>query len=270
MPAIQPARLKLQAAELAAKYDQPVAFVRGLNDLCEFYANRTYRPGVSGESRPSLLQAYHVPAPVLRQFQQEVLLLACATPETGLALCHALWEQPILEYRLLAAGILGGLPIHPPTPVLACLREWIESIPEEQVLQAILQQGTSYLRQHRPEALLELTDGWLDRSQLLNLQAGLRLLQSLADDPAFENLPAIFSRIAALARILPTAVRPDMVSLISTLRRRSPSETAYFLRDNLKAPNNPDTSWLIRQVLDEFPAEIQASLRHELRMVRTS
>lgn len=265
MPAIQPARLKHQAAELALTFDQPATFVRGLEDLCEFYANRAYRPGVSGESRPSLLQAYNVPAPVLRQVQLEVLPLASNSPEAGLTLCQALWAKPILEHRLLAAGILGGLPVTPPAPILACLRSWIESAPEEQMLNALLQHGAAQLRQHRPEALLELAESWLNRSQVLNLQAGLRLLQSLADDPAFENLPAIFTRIAPLSRVQPSAVRPDMVKLIRTLLRRSPSETAYFLRDNLQAANNPDTPWLIRQVVDDFPPNLQTSLRQGIR-----
>jgi hypothetical protein len=34
-----------------------------------------------------------------------------------------------------------------------------------------------------------------------------------------------------------------------------------MLRLNLTTPDNPDTPWLIRQVLDEFPAETQAGLR---------
>ncbi len=34
-----------------------------------------------------------------------------------------------------------------------------------------------------------------------------------------------------------------------------------LLRQNLTAPDNPDTPWLIRQVLDEFPVETQAGLR---------
>jgi hypothetical protein len=265
VPAIQPARLKHQAAELALTFDQPATFVRGLEDLCEFYANRAYRPGVSGESRPSLLQAYNVPAPVLRQIQQEVIPLASAAPEAGLTLCQALWERPILEHRLLAAGVLGGLPVNPPAPIIACLRSWIESAPEEQILNALLQSGSAKLRQRRPESLLDLAESWLNRTQILNLQAGLRLLQSLADDPAYENLPAIFARIASLTRVLPSAVRPDLVSLLRALQRRSPSETAYFLRDNLQAPNNPDTPWVIRQVIEQFAPEIQASLRQEIR-----
>src|SRR5512145_962522 len=110
MPAIQLARLKLQAVELAASFRQPAVFARKLDDLCEFYANRTYRPGVSGESHPSLLKSYNIPAPVLREVQHELTPLAYAEPQATLALCQSLWEEPILEHRLLAAGILGQLP----------------------------------------------------------------------------------------------------------------------------------------------------------------
>ncbi|MFZ6031453.1 MAG: DNA alkylation repair protein [Chloroflexota bacterium] len=268
MPAIQPARLKLQAAELAASFPQPGVFVRGLDDLCEFYANRTYRPGVSGESRPSLLKAYNVPAPVLREVQHALIPSVSADPQAALALCQALWEEPILEHRLLAAGVLGELPPADSAAQVELLRSWIESIPEEQVLTAVLQQGTRQLRQHQPERLLALAEGWLNRTQVLWLQAGLRLLETLAGEPGFENLPAIYTRITSLARTLPAPARSHMVALLRALLRRAPSEAAFFLRDNLKAPNNPDTPWLIRQLLDEFPQEIQNSLRQSLREQR--
>lgn len=268
MPAIQPARLKLQAIELAASLHQPNVFVRRLDDMCEFYANRTYRPGVSGESHPSLLKSYHVPAPVLRQVQQELIPFVNADPQATLALCQALWAEPILEHRLLAAGILGELPPPSSAEQIELLRNWIESIPEDQVLTAVLQQGTRQLRQHKPELLIELAESLLNRSQVLSLQAALRLLETLANEPSFENLPAIYTRVASLARTLPTTVRPNMVALLRTLLRRAPSEVAFFLRDNLQAPNNPDTPWLIRQLLDEFPPEIRDSLRQNLREQR--
>jgi hypothetical protein len=47
--------------------------------------------------------------------------------------------------------------------------------------------------------------------------------------------------------------------------RCSPTEIAYILRQNLSAPDNPDTAWIIRQVLPEFPEPSRSSLRQSLK-----
>jgi len=105
MPAIQPARLKIQAAQLAEKFTDPPAFTLGLNELLEFYADRTYRPGQASDPQP-LLKAYNVPTPVLRQVSKELSKFIVANQDAALALCDALWSKPVLEFRLLAAMVL--------------------------------------------------------------------------------------------------------------------------------------------------------------------
>jgi hypothetical protein len=72
MPAIHPARLKIQAAQLVERFSTPHSFVSRLHDLLDFYANRAYRPGQSGEPHP-LLTAYNVPRPVLHQVERELI-----------------------------------------------------------------------------------------------------------------------------------------------------------------------------------------------------
>jgi len=54
MPAIHPARMKIQVARLGEKIRQPEVFVRELHNLLDFYADRTHRPGQFGEPPPLL------------------------------------------------------------------------------------------------------------------------------------------------------------------------------------------------------------------------
>jgi hypothetical protein len=54
---------------------------------------------------------------------------------------------------------------------------------------------------------------------------------------------------------------------LNALARRSPKETAYFLRQMAEIPNSPDAAWLIRRCLPEFPPEIQPGLRSAAREV---
>jgi hypothetical protein len=92
----------------------------------------------------------------------------------------------------------------------------------------------------------------------------------MIQDPDFENLPAFFRLIHPLVRQAPPALRPDVLDVLATLARRSPQETAYFLRQTLALPNCPDTPWSIRQVLSAFPAEQQKRLRQALRSAESS
>jgi hypothetical protein len=78
-------------------------------------------------------------------------------------------------------------------------------------------------------------------------------------------LPTIFRLITPFLRIAPSRLRPDILAVVRALARISPSETAYLLRQNLTAPDNPDTGWIIRQVLDEFPEDTRAGLKQAMK-----
>lgn len=264
MPAIQPARLRHQAALLVEHFDSPPAFVRSLHHLLDFYADRAHRPGLSGTPLP-LIDAYRVRPPVLRMLQQEMVPRAQADPEAGLALCDALWEEAYLEFRLLAIHVLGQLPPEPPEPVTGRLKAWSQSKMGDQLVTNLLDQGAERLRRENPQAVLEMAEAWLADSNLFQQRLALRILLPLIQDERFQNLPVFFRLIQPLARVVPASLRPDLLDLLIALAHRSPQETAYFLRQSLTMSNNPDTPWLIRQSAAEFPPELQESLRAAVR-----
>lgn len=266
MPAISPARLKQQAALLSEHFDDPAAFVRSLHHLLEFYAERVHRPGQAGEP-PPLLSAYKVRLPVLRQIVLELAPLAEADPQAGLALCDALWEQPVLDFRLLAAGLLGKIPCADPEPPLARIQAWIRPDVEARLVDTLFNQGIACLRKQQPVILVELAEAWLDEKDLFYQQLGLRLLVPLIQDPDFENLPVFFRLIHDLTRSSPARLRPDVLDILEALARRSPTETAYFLRQTAAMPNSPTAAWFIRQSLAAFPAATRESLRQVSRAI---
>ena len=79
MPAINPARLKQQAALLADHFDSPAAFVRSLHHLLDYYSERVQRTGQAGVM-PTLLPAYRVRPQVLRLVLQELSVLKLLLP----------------------------------------------------------------------------------------------------------------------------------------------------------------------------------------------
>jgi hypothetical protein len=260
MPAIQPARLKKQTADLAAKFNQPSLFVRELRALLDLYTDHTQRQGQAGEPSP-LLDSYNTPPPVMRLVWRELTHVIKLHPANILPLCDALWAEPNYDLQVLAARLLGQVPIEPAGPVLDRLQSWVRSGLDRHLLDGLLEYSLVKFHQDAPDQVLELVTAWL-ASPDLNLQhAGLRALLPMLESSGTGRLPAIFRLLTPFLRIAPSRLRPDILAVLTALANSSPSETAYLLRQNLSAPDNPDTAWLIRQVMGEFPKETQAGLR---------
>jgi hypothetical protein len=268
VPAIQPARLRQQVALLAEQFDDPPAYIRSLHLLLDFYSDRARRPGKTGKPGP-LLNAYNVRSPVLRMLVQEMSPLIQENPAGGLALCDALWAEAYLEFRLLAAMLLGQIPLEPAEEITDRLKSWITTDVEFFLIEALLNYGVERLQRERPQVFLDLIESWMESTKTFPQQLGLRALVRMINDPTFENLPVFFRLIQPLCLAAPAVLRPDLLDVLSALARRSPGETAFFLRQSLMFPDAPDTPWLIRQNLSRFPVELQSSLRLAMREAET-
>lgn len=264
MPAIQPVRLKTQAARLAQLFTEPRAFSRALSMLMEEYADRTHRPGQAGEPSP-LLPSFNTPPPVLRQVWLEILPLISLSPQAALSLSDTLWLQPSLEHRLLASDILGQLPAEYQAEVIHRVHLWTREGIEDRLVEALLERSLVRLCSQSPQAVSALAQNWLASAELLHKQLGLRLLYVMASDNSFADLPIIFRLLSPLLRIAPPLLRPDIISLVNRLIDRSAPEVAYLFHQSLTSTDNPDTAWLVRQVIAGLPPELQAGLRDVIR-----
>lgn len=264
MPAINPARLKKQAADLAARCNDPLTFVRHLHKLLDQYSDHTHRKGQAGEPSP-LLATYNAPPQVMRTVWLELSMQIKRDPGITLSLCDALWTEPNYDFHLLASRLLGSYSVNPPDPVVGRVQEWVCQTSEEGILDEILQFALINLKRDAPEMLVELVSKWLESRNLCLQQAGLRVLIILVDQPGSEHLPTVLHMMTPYVRSAPARLRPDVLAVLTALAHCSPSETAYLLRQNLSAPDNPDTAWIIRQVIDEFPLETRLSLRQDLK-----
>lgn len=264
MPAISPARLKIQTAQLAKVFSEPVAFVRYLHLIFDQYADRTYRHGQSGEPLPLIL-AYRVKPPVLKQILMELSPLTTAEPQQALALCDALWEQPYLEFRLLAASLLGQIPPVPPEPIISRIQAWIQKGTDAKLIDAMITKGTIRLKQENLPIVIRLAENCLSSKDRHLQKIGLQLLLTVIQDPRVENLPPIFTLIQPLVRSSHHDLRPELIDILQAFAQRSPKETAFFLQQTIDLPNSPDAPWNTRQVLSKFPLDLQSNLRIILR-----
>lgn len=260
MPAIQPAILRQQSALLAEHFNDPPAYKREFHHLLDFYADRSRRLGQAG-TPPPMISAYHVRPPILRAVLKELGPLIDADPDAGLQLCDTLWEEPYLEFRLLAAMMLGQMPTHPPERILQRLKTWILPDLEFYLIEALMQHGLQRLRAEQPQSIVRLIQEWLEQKNPFYKQLGLRALLPLIDHPDFQNMPVFYRLIQPLTIAVPTGLRPDLLDVLKALANRSPQETAFFLQQSLSMPDSKDTAWLIRQSLKHFPDDLQRSLK---------
>jgi hypothetical protein len=264
MPAIQPARLKHQTAHLAAVFEQPEEFQKALVNLLNFYADHTHRAGQIVVPLP-LLEAYQVPGPVLREIIFELKPIARAKPQATLQLSQYIWQEPILECRLIASALIGQIPPFPPEKPAQLIQEWLETKPENRILQTLIDQGMSRLRREQTLFYLEMVKEWLSRSSFDHRRYGLWALYYLAIDPDYRNLPEIYYLLIPFLRSIPNELRPDILNILQNLAHHAPQETAYFLKQNLNRSDASDIIWLTRQLIQEFPQPIQENLRESLR-----
>lgn len=260
MPAISPARLKRDAANLFSRLGDPQAFDRALEDLFEFYADRTYRPSRSGKPAP-LLPAYHVPKPVLRELNLGLTSYAAEAPEAALKLAGRMWSHGMYEYMLLAVQIVAALPNEYSEAGVRLLRSWIHATSDESLLEAIFQ----VCAVKAPAQTLEYAGVLLESEVPGEAASALIGLTALAKDSDEALLPGVYK---LLGRILEN---PDLEksvrthSLVRALAVRSPAETAYFLRQYYLVSMRPQVGRMLRQSLPLFPEPLRGDLRKVLR-----
>ena len=265
MPAIQPAKLKIQISELAETYNQPDIFIGNLINLFESYADRTRRKGVVVSSA-SLLNTLGVPPQIIHLLIINIKDIANKNPAATLYICDHLWKIPYVEYRLVTAQLINSLPKEYVPEILDRIEGWKTGTFDETTARLILEQGLSTLIKNDPDNIFKIIEAWLESSKPVDHQFGILLLEIIVKNKDFENNPRAFRFITPFIRQTPREIRSLMPSLISELAIKDPQETAYILLEAMQASDNPDAGWLIRQTINQFPNEIKSNLREALRL----
>jgi hypothetical protein len=266
MPAIDLARLKKQTAQLADVFGEPATFLRELQEILEFYVNRSLRSQSVAPS--SVLPTYRTPVVVLRQIEKEIGPVAEKQPILALELADALWDEGWLETRLLAAFLLGRIPPQEER-LLARLTAWTQAVRDPEVRAALLTTSLTRLRRETPDLFLVLVREWLHPARQRMWSNGVQALVPLISSPEFDNLPPIFEIVEPIIKASPATLQYDLQELILTLYQASPDETTYFLQQILKGTKSPLPAVALRRMAPELPTELQSSLREMIRQTKT-
>lgn len=265
MPAIQPSRLRQQAAALGNLFKQPARFRSGLRDLFEFYANRAHRIA-QGAAVHTLLPFFEIPPAVIRQVENELDPLCQADPQASLELADCLWADPYLEVRRLAVYLLSQAPVTPTDLVKERLITWITPTLDKTLLDALLSQGAGRLRRSHPEDWWGIIKSWLANPEIKTQALGLRALAAMVPDEAFHSLPAVFTAISPFVYPPNILLQDELLDVLKSLAQRSPAETVYFLKQVLAMGPDPRVPRLVRRCLPYLKEVHQSSLRAALRV----
>ncbi len=263
MPAIDLARLRKQANRLADFFFLPDEFMKHLREMLDFYVNYTLRK-VENVAPGSNLKTYRTPPAVLTQIENELRAIVEENPHFALELADILWDEGVLETRLLAAFLLGRIPPQEER-LLPRITAWTQQIRDSDVRAALLSTSLTRMRKESPEQFLALVREYLHPERSRTWSNGIQALIPMIADTAYTNLPPIFDIVEPIIEEAPSSLQNDLAELIVALYRASPNETIFMLKHVLSNSQSPMTEITLRRISSSFPPSLQNKLKENLR-----
>lgn len=245
-------------------FNQPEKVVLGLREVYSLYSDRTH-PVSDLKANIRGLPAFNTPILLSRELELAFTSICKVQPVKMFALIDLLWQEHKIELRQLAATLLGRIPIEYKGEVVSRLSGWTIKTENDSLLEFLHKQGTKTIRDEKPEAWLEILEKWKQVQDAWNIRMSIQGLMNLVEDPAFVNLPAIFTFLFPLMEQLDSELVYPLQNAVESLAKRSEVETVYFLKEVSKASRNPAYPRFLRKSLEFFSPENQESLKRELR-----
>lgn len=264
MPAIQLAELKKETAKIAENFSNGDVVIKELTEFFEFYSNRTHRINPNAE-KIKVIATYRISQPIISQLITELKNKAKNDPESAFGLADKLWNKNYLEFRILAAHMIGAVPASHGEETAKRLLSWGKENTEESISHVLASNSLLRLISEAKPVFIQLVSDWLNSEKIEEAILGLEALTGYLKNAKFEDLPAVFRLIRDLTIESPRKLHPFILNVIKILAQRTPQETVFFLRQCLAEKTNQTTIWLIRNSLKAFSPEIQESLKKAIR-----
>ncbi|MEJ2446709.1 MAG: DNA alkylation repair protein [Anaerolineales bacterium] len=262
MTAINPARLKAQAAEIAVLVKEPDQLISRVHELLSFYSSRIRQTSLA--KTPLSLQTYQTPAPVLRALEIELNEQQEQGQAAGIILAEALWDEPWVEFRQLAVFVLGSLPAENADKILKRIKRWLDDCTAEDIRRLVMTQGMGNLATENPQACLKFIQELVESGTKADQQAALFGLGLFAADPDFLNLPPLYKTLDQILSSEESGLVKEITALLRLLIERYEQETAFFLEQQLSGKPQPRVLRVVRQVQKNFSRENQHLLHEKL------
>ncbi len=260
MPAVDPARLKSQLADLTALIDHPETASRACLEFFSDHMDRVRRSSAGGTGQ--LSRSFGVPEPVLRELIRAFVPAARRHPVQAPALAELLWRSDYREGRLVAAALTG-------TRSDAGVPDWVESrageVLDPVVRHSLAKESLHGWRSAHPNAFLDKLQVWLAAGRGPVTDLALIGLADAAGDAAVGYQPRLLSMLEPCLLDPTPGRRRFLLDAVRALARVAPSETAQWLADALRGNADPSELVLvIQKTMGAFPARQRGFLRATL------
>jgi hypothetical protein len=186
--------------------------------------------------------------------------------EGSLALADMLWSEAYLEFRLLAAYLIGAVSPMPSESIFERIHTWIGTRTEERLIEVLIISGLERLRLEQEESYIEQIEAWLKSKDDFKKRLGLIAIPPLLDSPSFADYPLIYRMLDQVMRSADASFRPELLAVIEVLAIRSPKETAFFIHQSMiTGTGDPNLTWYVRHSLKYFPSDSQKYLKDAMR-----
>lgn len=265
MAAIDLTRLNKQIEGLKEVFGQPVEFRRQFHEILQFYhryAHRKHKDAVP----VSFMAVYDLPEQILPQIANGLSLKARQDANETLAVVDELWKDDHFEARDLAAYLLGQVPLTASKEIYDRIRQWSSAPMDRAVVNAIFSKGSQRLRSEDPEGWTNFIGNLLADPIERTQNHGLYALSLLVEQSHSDQLPRFFRWIRPFIQSDQSLIQPNLSQVIAALAFRSPTETAYVLKEVMSDTDGSAIEGRVRSYLQYFDEEISQSLLTSIRM----
>lgn len=264
MPAINLTHLRARFNLLLQQINEPEVFIHGLREVYAFHADLTHPAGDS-PTGVFTLPAFNTPLLLTSEVIKLLSPFCNERPQLMLRIIDLLWQEAEIELRELAAELLGKLPQEQFHEVIHRIQKWSLVESDAELLPYLHQHASAAIRSEAADLWLEVLDGWNSASEPWLAKLALDGTLPLIDDPAFDNLPAIFTFISPLILNPEAENQYEVLRVINHLARRSEVETVYFLKQVMSLSTAPGMGRFLRRAVELFSPPMQQSLRAAMR-----
>lgn len=260
MASININKLRFQIADLVAHFSDPDLFYKCFLEIMDQYSQRSLRKG-SESTVNSFLPTFNCPDQVINQIiiglQDKIRL----EPVNALHIADQLWMDRYLESHELAALILGHIPTAYSSKVLDRIILWASPELDGAALKVLFAEATRGILKQDSKVLEDAIAGMLDKQDIEMHKIGLEAILSLINNQDFDRFPILFKLITPF--ILESGdeiVHLKTLAVLIALIKRTPIESAYYLKQSLAYSESNQVEGIIRRLIPNFPPDLRQSL----------
>jgi len=265
MAAIDLTRLNKQIEGLKEVFSQPVEFHRQFHEVLQFYhryAHHRHKDAVP----VSFMRVYDLPEQILSQIANGLNLKARQDAKETLAVVDELWMDEHFEARDLAAHLLGQIPVSASAEIYERISRWMSAPMDRAVVNSVFSKGSQRLRSEDPDEWTAFVGNLLASPLERTQNHGLYALSLLAEQSHSDQLPRFFRWVRPFIQSDQILIQPNLSQAIAALARRSPTETAYVLKEVMSDTDGPGIEGRVRSYLPFFEAEVSQGLLASIRL----